>query len=143
MIVVDTNVMVRLVVGGPDGVEAARLLRTDPEWAAPALLLSELRNALIGLVRQGGVTLDQAKVMCDAAALVLADRVTSVSAAQVIDIAHEYGLTAYDAEFVAVARTLGLRLVTLDRQILRGASDIAVPLASASSNRRDPSNREE
>lgn len=143
MIVVDTNVMVRLVVGGPDGVEAARLFRVDPEWAAPALLFSELRNALIGMVRHGSVTLDQAKAMCDATALVLADRITSVPATQVIDIAHEHGLTAYDAEFVAVARTLGVRLATLDHQILRGAPDVAVPLAQASSPRPDPPSREE
>lgn len=128
MIVVDTNVMVRLVVGGPDGTDAARLFRTDPEWAAPALLFSELRNALIGLLRQGVVTLDQAKTMCDGAALVLANRIASVSPTRVIDIAHECGLTAYDAEFVAAARTLGVRLATSDRQILRVAPDVAVSL---------------
>lgn len=125
MIVVDTNVMVRLVVGGPDGTDAARLFRTDPEWAAPALLLGELRNALIGLVRQGVVTPDQAKAMCDGAAQVLSGRIASVSPSQVIDIAHECGLTAYDAEFVAAARSLGVRLATLDRQILRVAPDVA------------------
>ena len=132
MIVVDTNVMVRLVVGGPDGLEAARLLRADRNWAAPALLFSELRNVLIGFVRGGGVSLDQAREMCDGAALVVAGRIASVSSTQVIDIAQECGLTAYDAEFVAVARALGVRLATLDSKILRAAPDVAVPLVDAS-----------
>ena len=38
----------------------------------------------------------------------------------------ECDLTAYDAEFVALARTLRVPLVTLDGGILEGAPDIAV-----------------
>ena len=44
MIVVDTNVMVRLVVGGADGTDAALLFERETEWAAPSILMSELRN---------------------------------------------------------------------------------------------------
>ncbi|WP_423925165.1 type II toxin-antitoxin system VapC family toxin [Candidatus Palauibacter sp.] len=120
MIVVDTNVMVHLVVGGTDGAAAARLFRRDPEWAPPALLMSELRNVLVGCVREATMTPDQSKAMLDDAASVLGDRLATVSGAQVIDVALECGLTAYDAEFVAIARTLGVRLATLDRKI-RGA----------------------
>ena len=40
MIVVDTNVMVRLVMGGPDGREASDLLQRDSVWFAPAILMS-------------------------------------------------------------------------------------------------------
>ena len=42
MIVVDTNVMVRLVVGGADGTEAALLFERETEWAAPSILMSEV-----------------------------------------------------------------------------------------------------
>ena len=51
MIVVDTNVMIHLVMGGDEGEDVALLLRQDAEWAAPAILMSELRSA-----RRGGVT---------------------------------------------------------------------------------------
>ena len=130
MIVIDTNVMVRLVVGGAAGSGSARLLEDDAEWAAPDILLSELRNVLVGFVRRGVLSPDAAAAMCDDAALVLGDRVAGVGSAQVIAVALECGLSAYDAEFVALARRLGVRLVTLDRAILRGAPDVAVPLAS-------------
>ena len=114
MIVVDTNVMARLVVGGEDGPEAAQLFEQDNEWAAPSLLLSELRNVLLGFVRRGAVTPEQAKALSDDASLILGDRIASVSGPLVIDTALECGLTVYDAEFVALARTLDVPLATLD-----------------------------
>ena len=126
MIVVDTNVMVRLVVGGADGTAAALLLEQDPEWAAPSILMSELHNVLLGFVRRGAMTSDQAKAMSADAAMVLGDRIASVPGQEVLDIALECGLTAYDAEFVALARTLGVPLATLDNAILRSATDVAV-----------------
>ena len=128
MIVVDTNVMVYFLLGEELGTDAEQLFKQDPEWAAPVILMSELRNVLLGFVRQGGMGPDQAKSISDDAAAILADRVTAVSSIQVIDVALECGLTAYDAEFVALARTLGVRLITLDGAILRGAADVAVPL---------------
>ncbi len=66
--------------------------------------------------------------MGDDAAQVLGSRIVGVPGGLVIDIALECGLTAYDAEFVAVARALDTRLITLNREILRGAPDVAIPL---------------
>ena len=125
MIVVDTNVVVRLVVGGEDGADSTALLERDAEWAAPGILVSELRNVLLGFVRRGMLTPEQAKAMCDDATLVLGGRIVSVSGSQVIDTALECGLTTYDAEFVVLARTLSVPLVTSDRAILAGAPDVA------------------
>lgn len=129
MIVVDTNVMVRLVVGGREGADAARLFLRDPEWAAPALLMSELRNVLLGFVRRGSMTAEQARAMCGDAATVLGARLVRVSGDQVLDAALECGLSAYDAEFVVAARELGVQLATEDRAVLRGAEDVAVRIA--------------
>ena len=131
MIVVDTNVMTHLLVGGESGADAAMLFEQDPEWAAPIILMSELRNVLLGLVRRGALISDQAKAMSDDAAVILGNRIATVTSAQVFDIALECGLTAYDAEFVALARTLGIPLATLDSAILQGATDVAVSLQSA------------
>ena len=125
MIVVDTNVMTGLVVGGEDGADSAALLEQDAEWAGPGILVSELRNVLLGFVRRGELTTEQAKAMCDDASLVLGGRIISVSGSQVIDTALECDLTAYDAEFVVVARALGVPLATSDRAILAGAPDVA------------------
>ncbi len=126
MIVVDTTVMARFVAGGRAGAEAARLCLRDPEWAAPAILLSDLRGVLLGLVRRRAITLNQARAMCDDAALILGGRIVAVPSARVIEAALECGLAARDAEFVVAARELGVRLATGDRAILAGARDVAV-----------------
>ena len=128
MIVVDTNVMVHLLLGGEHGENAALLFERDPEWAAPVILTSELRNVLLGHVHRGDLTADQANAMYDDAAEVVRGRTATVDSGQVMDVALECGLSAYDAEFVALARTLGVPLLTLDGGILREAEDVAVPL---------------
>ncbi len=132
MIVVDTNVMVRLVVGGAVGTDADRQYNRDREWAAPGILISELRNVLLGLVRGGRATAEEANAMSEYASEVLGRRIISVTDAQVIDTALECGLTAYDAEFVVLARTLGVPLATWDSAILAGAPDVATNPASLS-----------
>ena len=105
--------------------DAGALLRQDSSWAAPMILISELRNALLGSVRRGLITLERAAQMSDDAAAILGPRLAGVDSGSVLDIAMECGLTAYDAEFVALARTIGVRLATLDGAILEGAPDVA------------------
>jgi predicted nucleic acid-binding protein len=129
VIVVDTNVMVYLLSGvGPRAARAADLLLRDPEWAAPPILLCELRNVLVGSVRRGLVARADALSMHDDAALILGDRTAGVDGPAVLGAALDLNLSAYDAEFVVLARTLGTALVTEDREVLLAARDVAVPL---------------
>ncbi|MFC1661597.1 type II toxin-antitoxin system VapC family toxin [Gemmatimonadota bacterium] len=128
MIVVDTNVMVYLLTGSTRGEDAARLLAHDPEWAAPPILLSELRNVLVGLVRRGHIGVSDAVGICEDAQAVLGERVVSVPATPVLTTATESTMSAYDAEFVVLARRLAVPLVTADRTILLGAPDVAARL---------------
>jgi predicted nucleic acid-binding protein len=46
----------------------------------------------------------------------------------VFDLVGQSSCTAYDCEFVAVARERGLQLITADREILREFPHIAVSL---------------
>lgn len=126
MIVVDTNVMVHLVTGSSEhGDRAAALLRSDPDWMAPPILLSELRNVLIGFVRRGWVELTEAMAMHDDAVALLGDRITSVDGATVLEVAASTGLSAYDAEFVVTAQALRCELYSLDREILAASPALA------------------
>jgi predicted nucleic acid-binding protein len=128
MIVVDTNVMVFLLTGVGPGEEAARHLRRDAEWAAPGLLLSELRNVLAGLVRTDRMDAADAAEICQDAEEILAGRLASMPSDQVLAEALKEGLSVYDAEFVVLARRLGVPLLTADRAIGAAAPDVAVGL---------------
>ena len=126
MIVIDTNVMVYLVTGSADHCDrAAALLRTESDWAAPSILLSELRNVLTGFVRRTWIELSDAKAMYDDALMILGDRIATVDGSEVLDAAVSLGLSAYDAEFVVLARELECELVSADQEILAAASDVA------------------
>ena len=128
MIVVDTNVMVGLLVDEEVTSRASHVLAFDREWSAPPILPIEFRNALLRYVRRGDFTPERAKAMASDAAAILGNRIYDMPGDAVIDAALECGLTAYDAEFVALARALGVTLVTMDAAVLRGAADMAVPL---------------
>ena len=126
MIVVDTNVMVHLVTGSAEyGAKASALLRSDPEWAAPPILLSELRNVVIGFVRQGWLEITQAVAMHDDAVTLLGDRITAVNGAAVLEVAESLELSAYDAEFIVAAKALRCGLYSLDREILAAVPELA------------------
>ena len=128
MIVVDTNVMVYLLTGSGRAQSAARLLADDPEWVAPPILFSELRNVMVGLLRRGQIRDQDAVDICEDAQAVLGDRVASVPTSPVLDTAIQGKISAYDAEFVVLARRLRVPLVTADQAILAGAPDVAVSL---------------
>lgn len=129
MIVVDTNVMVYLLTGsGQKGESAARLLVKDSEWVAPPILLSELQNVVVGFLRSGWIHRSDAVEICEEARQILSHRMATVPSVEVLDTAIDCELSAYDAEFVVLARRLAVPLVTADEGILAGASDVAIPL---------------
>jgi predicted nucleic acid-binding protein len=138
VIVVDTNVVVQLVAGGDRHAAAAALLRRDPMWSATPILMSELQNVLVGFVRRGALTEQQAVAMIEDATAILGGRIAGVSGRRTIAAALECGLTAYDAEFVVLARMLDVPLATLDAAILKGAPDVAVPLGALAADRAGP-----
>ncbi len=128
MIVVDTNVIAYLYLSGERSGQAEQALAKDPEWAAPLLWRSELRSVLTLYVRQKQLTLAQAQQVMAEATQLMQDHEYAVTSVHVLDLAAQSACSAYDCEFVALARDLHVRLVTTDRQILRAFSDDAISL---------------
>lgn len=131
MIVVDTNILAYLLIPGQHTPSAEKLLLADPEWAAPVLWRSELRNVLATYVRSGRMDLtDAAALHAHAADIIGADEY-EVATPDVLRLAKASGCSAYDCEFVCVAEFLGARLVTADTRLAKAFRARAVLLADA------------
>jgi len=130
LIVVDTNILAALLLSTEASAEAEAALAIDSEWFSPPPWRSELRNVLAILIQQQRLDLSRAYGVMEQAETMLYQRELEASTLEVLRLSSESGCTAYDCEFVAVARQLGAPLVTLDRQILHEFPSTAVSLST-------------
>lgn len=118
MIVVDSNVIAYCWINGDRTALAHRLRRLDPDWHAPVLWRSELRNILAGYRRDGSLSGEQVRRIMAGTESAFAGREHYLPSDRVFTVVERGRLSAYDCEFVALAEILGVPLVTEDRAIL-------------------------
>jgi predicted nucleic acid-binding protein len=131
VIVVDSNVLLYLYLPTDMTAQAEKLLAADPEWIAPRLWRSEVRNVLSLYVQQKAISRDQACRMQTSAEALLADREFELPSIEVLQLASRSSCSAYDCEFVALARQMRTRLVTADQKVLKAFPETAMSLAAA------------
>ncbi len=130
MIVVDTNVVAYLYLPGDHTEKAEALLEQDPDWAAPLLWRSEFRNILAGYMRRKTLTFEAARDVQLEAENLLAGAEHEVDSRLVLELVRDSDCSAYDCEFVALAMTLGAKLVTMDTKLLKAFPKYAVALTA-------------
>lgn len=130
MRVVDSNVLAYLYLPGEYTAAAEALMEHDPDWAAPVLWRSEFRNILAEYLRRGKLTFEQAHALQSEAEDLLSGAEYEVDSRSVLELVRDSECSAYDCEFVALAKTLGTKLVTMDGKVLRSFPDIAVALSA-------------
>lgn len=115
--VVDASVVAALVFGEPGAREAAALL-SDAELIAPTLLKFELANTAWKKATRHP---EESSLIAAGLrlALELDVRYVEVDHEAVLDLALEKGLTAYDACYLWLARTLKAPLATFDTKLKR------------------------
>ncbi|MGY0197073.1 type II toxin-antitoxin system VapC family toxin [Leptothrix sp. BB-4] len=129
MIVVDTNVLAYLYLPGEHTAAAESLLQRDPDWCAPVLWRSEFRNILAGYVRRATLSFGQALSLQAEAESLMAGCEHEVGSRAVLELVRDSDCSAYDCEFIALAKSLDTRLFTLDKKLLRAFPDRAVALS--------------
>jgi predicted nucleic acid-binding protein len=129
VIVVDTNVVAYLYLPGEHTEKAEALLEQDADWTAPLLWRSEFRNLLAGYLRRGTLGFEAARDVQWEAESLLAGAEYEVDSRLVQELVRDSDCSAYDCEFVALAVTLGVRLVTMDARLVKAFPNVAVPLA--------------
>lgn len=130
MIVVDTNILAYLYLPGDHTAGAEALYARDAEWAVPVLWRSEFRNILAGYLRRDQLTYDQALALLAEAESLVAGHEYEVASRDVIGLVRDSDCSAYDCEFVALAQSLGVALVTADAKLLRAFPRVALPLVA-------------
>src|SRR5215208_833109 len=127
MIVADTNLIVYLFITGDQTLLAQEVLHKDPNWIVPPLWQSEFRNVLAAYIRRG-MAASEAKQVMENALETLENRQIIPSYEKLLDLIAESDCTAYDCEYIALARQLNIELVTADKQLLNRFPDCAISL---------------
>jgi predicted nucleic acid-binding protein len=120
--VIDCSALIRTLTDhGPTGQAVRRRLASLASLAAPGLLDYEVVSALFGMVRGRKLTArDAEKAIGDYQLLTVVRHETLILWTRVRDLHHN--LSAYDAQYVALAETLRLPLITSDARIERGGA---------------------
>lgn len=123
MLVVDASVAVTACLA-----ENGLAFLVDRDLVAPGLLWSEARSVLHELAWRGEITAGDAELARDGLAQAPVRRVDDARlGTEAWRIADELGWAkTYDAEYVALARLLGCRVVTLDARLRRGADRLGL-----------------
>ncbi|MBU2738690.1 type II toxin-antitoxin system VapC family toxin [Acidithiobacillus concretivorus] len=128
MIVVDTNIIAYLYLPGEHTAKTEALLQRDAQWSVPLLWRSEFRNILAGYIRRKQISFGAAQELMIEAEELLANTEYTVISSLVLELVRDSNCSAYDCEFVALAMTLGVKLVTMDSKILKSFPRYSIAL---------------
>lgn len=115
LIVADTNLIIAWACKTENSPLAFAVHAKDSDWIAPTIWQSEFRNALLGMMRAGKIGVMQANTAFQFAY----DSVETfdVATSAVLRIAEANHLTAYDAEFAALAERMDCQAVAFDEHL--------------------------
>jgi predicted nucleic acid-binding protein len=128
MIVVDTNVIGYLYLSSDRSTQAEQAFIRDPHWVAPLLWRSEFRNVLALYIRKQLLSLAEAQQIIDEATNLMQSQEHLANSSDVLRLVASSTCSAYDCEFVALATSLNVPLVTVDKQILEQFPQVALSL---------------
>ena len=128
MIVVDTNVITYFFITSTETVKAQAVMQKDTNWVAPPLWKSEFRNVLLQHIKHERIVLGEAFTIMAAAEQLLKNHEYEVDSENVLRLADISKCSAYDCEFVTLAKRFSIPLVTADKKVLRKFPDTAVSL---------------
>ena len=128
MIVVDTNVITYFYLNSEFSKLAERLFQQEPNWAVPLLWRSEFRNVLAFYIKRKVLTVNDGIQIFELAETLFDENEYEINSAQILNLAHESGCSAYDCEFVSLAKNLNVSLVTMDKKVLNSFPNISLSL---------------
>lgn len=117
MIVADANIVAALYFDGADTDSARLLLDRDGDWVVPGLWRHEMLNIAANYAKftqSGTARIVAAWENADAQ---FADRIRPVDLGSALSMSIKHGISADDAQYVALAQELNVWLVTQDKKL--------------------------
>jgi predicted nucleic acid-binding protein len=117
MIVVDSNIVAARNLTSVLTAKAKQVEQKDPVWIVPILWRYEFQNILATAIKAKQITPELALNVWQRVSGILADNECEPSPAKMIDLVAQYGITAYDGQFIALAMEMGILCVTEGRDL--------------------------
>ena len=128
MIVVDSNILTARSLTSSLTSKAKQVEEKDPVWIVPVLWRYEFQNILASAIKAKQIKAEQALDIWEKVSKILIENECEPSASKVIDLVTQYGITAYDGQFIAVALEMGILCVTEDRELQVKFPGIAISM---------------
>jgi predicted nucleic acid-binding protein len=128
MIVVDSNIVTARNLTSTPTSKAEEVEKKDPVWIVPVLWRYEFQNILATAIKAKQIRPEQALDIWEKVLKILVENECEPSVSKVIDLVAQYGITAYDGQFIAVAMEMGIPYVTEDRELQEKFPGIAISM---------------
>lgn len=128
MIVADANVIAYWLIEGEFTELARRLYDREPIWVVPDLCRHELANVIASYVKHRAMVVADVPSLWQGIELLVDGREYDIDFCEVIALAVNKGFSAYDAQYLYLANSLGVPLITQDKKLVI-SSDSAFTMA--------------
>ncbi len=128
MIVVDSNILTARNLTSSLTSKAKQVEDKDPVWIVPVLWRYEFQNILATAIKAKQIKPGQALDVWEKVSGILIENECEPSASIMLDLVAEYGITAYDGQFIAVALEMGIPCVTEDRELQKKFPGVAISM---------------
>lgn len=128
MIVIDANILVYSLIEGEYSLLVKKLQEKETDWRTTALCLHEVLNVLATYQRREVLTLKQCRKLLEHAERFMQVAQCEVKMDAALSVAAKHNITGYDAQYVALAQSLNVPLITEDRKLREAVPGIAVSM---------------
>jgi len=123
--VLDASILAQTVVKEEYTELALRLIGRLESIYAPPLILYEIGNALVTLVRRGFITKEDVLRKFKSLTAIPTLNIKEPTLDKAIEIAVELQITLYDASYLALALEIGVPFITADRELYEKGREVA------------------
>jgi predicted nucleic acid-binding protein len=117
VIIVDANTTIYFIREPPLTSLARDVYARDSDWIVPTLWEAKVLNGLLREKRAGRITLHEVILTASNTTFLLSRKVRQCDRTTILRTPEQSQLTAYDAYYVVLVRSLGVKLVTEDGRI--------------------------